>query len=173
MLAVAAYLLKHFGIWDELQTQLDSHLPTATVADGEGTWRIQRVVDGDTVVLQDGQRVRLIGVDTPETKHPARPVEPFGPEASAFTKRAVEGRVVQLKFDREKIDRYQRVLAYVYVGDWCLNEELIRAGYSRCITKYPFDRSMKARFRLAEQEARQQQRGIWSMSPRVASRPND
>jgi hypothetical protein len=67
------------------------------------------VVDGDTLVLQNDERVRLIGVDTPETKHPTKPVEPFGPEASSFTKRAVEGKLVRLKFDREKRDRYQRL----------------------------------------------------------------
>lgn len=169
-LGIAIFLLQRFGIWDRIQNQIDAVIPTQSVTADDGTWRVIRVVDGDTLVLQNDERVRLIGVDTPETKHPTKPVEPFGPEASAFTKRAVEGKVVQLKFDREKRDRYQRLLAYVYVGDWCLNEELIRAGYSPCITRYPFDRAMKARFKLAEDQAKTSRRGLWGTQTRVASK---
>ncbi|MDA0283891.1 MAG: thermonuclease family protein [Planctomycetota bacterium] len=171
ILGIVIFLLQHFGVWDRIQNQIDAVIPTQTVTEDNGTWRVIRVVDGDTLVLQNDERVRLIGVDTPETKHPTKPVEPFGPEASSFTKRAVEGKVVQLQFDREKRDRYQRLLAYVYVGDWCLNEELIRAGYSECITRYPFDKSMKARFRLAEGEARNSRRGLWSVHTTIASKP--
>ncbi len=169
-LGIVIFLLQRFGIWDRIQNQIDAVIPTQSVTEDEGTWRVTRVVDGDTLVLQNDERVRLIGVDTPETKHPTKPVEPFGPEASSFTKRAVEGKVVQLKFDREKRDRYQRLLAYVYLDDWCLNEEIIRAGYSKCITRYPFDRSMKARFKLAEDEARSSGRGLWSDQARVTAR---
>ena len=171
ILGIVIFLLQHFGVWDRIQNQIDAVIPTQTVTEDNGTWRVIRVVDGDTLVLQNDERVRLIGVDTPETKHPTKPVEPFGPEASSFTKRAVEGKVVQLRFDREKRDRYQRLLAYVYVGDWCLNEELIRAGYSECITRYPFDRSMKARFKLAEDQAKTSRRGLWSIHTTIASKP--
>jgi micrococcal nuclease len=165
--------LQRFGIWDRIQNQIDAVIPAQSVTDAEGSWRVTRVIDGDTLVLQNDARVRLIGVDTPETKHPTKPIEPFGPEASSFTKRAVEGKVVQLKFDREKRDRYQRLLAYVYLDDWCLNEEIIRAGYSKCITRYPFDRSMKARFKLAEDEAKTSRRGLWGPAPRVVSKSVD
>ena len=123
-LGIVIFLLQRFGIWDRIQNQIDAVVPTQTVTADEGSWRVVRVVDGDTLVLQNDDRVRLIGVDTPETKHPTKPIEPFGPEASSFTKRSVEGKVVQLKFDREKRDRYQRLLAYVYLDDWCLNEEI-------------------------------------------------
>src|SRR5207247_736210 len=82
---------------------------------------VERVVDGDTLLLQSGERVRLIGVDTPEIKHPKKPVEYFGKEASAFTRRMVEGKRVRLEFDqgnaaRGHKDRYQRTLAYVSWG---------------------------------------------------------
>lgn len=130
--------------------------------DSAGPYRVTRVVDGDTLVLEGGTRVRLIGVDTPETKHPNKPVERLGPEASAFTRRHVEGREVTLRFDRDRRDKYRRVLAYVYRGEWCLNEELIRAGYSRAETRYHYSARMKRLFREAEAEAREAKRGIWS-----------
>jgi endonuclease YncB( thermonuclease family) len=66
----------------------------------DGNYRVvERVIDGDTLVMEKGERVRLIGVDTPETKHPRKPVEHFGKEAAAFTKRMVEGKRVRLEFD--------------------------------------------------------------------------
>lgn len=179
VLIVIAFLLRANGalppdvarvIDRYLPSELRRAIPERTVVDGGGQILVERVVDGDTLVLAGGERVRLIGVDTPETKHPTKPVEPFGPEASAFTKKAVEGQAVTLKFDREKYDRYQRLLAYVYRDDWCLNEELIRNGLSECVTKYPFDSSMKEKFRQAEDQARRERRGIWSQSTPVASR---
>src|SRR5260221_8295539 len=80
--------------------------------------RVQRAVDGDTLLLDDRTRVRLLGVDTPETKRPDWPVESFGPEAHEFTRAHVEGRQVRLEFDKERHDKYGRVLAYVYLDDW-------------------------------------------------------
>jgi micrococcal nuclease len=87
--------------------------PTVTSADLE---YVQRVVDGDTFVLGTGERVRLIGVDTPETKHPKKLVEYFGKEASAFTKRMAEGKQIRLEYDQannhlDHKDRYGRTLA--------------------------------------------------------------
>jgi len=123
---------------------------------------VQRVVDGDTLLLEEGTRVRLIGVDTPESVAPNRPVEPLGTEAAEFTRSQVEGRHVTLGFDRERRDRYRRILAYVYVDDRLLNEELIRAGFSRAETRFPYDPEMKRRFRTAEDEARGAHRGLWA-----------
>lgn len=125
--------------------------------------RVQRAVDGDTLLLDDRTRVRLLGVDTPETKKPDWPVEPFGPEAHDFTSTHVEGRRVRLEFDKERHDKYGRVLAYVYLDDWFLNEELIRAGLGRAITNHPYSESMKRRFRAAQREAQHERRGIWSV----------
>jgi len=130
--------------------------------DSEGPYRVRRVIDGDTLLLEDGTRVRLLGVDTPETKHPSQPAEPLGRQAAAFTRRHVEGRRVRLRFDRERRDRYRRVLAYVYRGEWFLNEELIRAGFSRAETGFPYSRRMKQRFLKAEAEAREAERGLWA-----------
>lgn len=89
---------------------------------------VQRVIDGDTFVLETGEKVRLIGIDSPETVHPRKPVESFGLEASQFTKRLLEGKHVELEFDVDRYDRYNRLLAYVYVDGVFLNEELVRQG---------------------------------------------
>ena len=96
---------------------------------------VRRVVDGDTLVLENGERVRLIGVDTPETKHPKKPVEYFGKEASRFTRKMVEGKRVRLEFDQANAytghkDKYRRTLAYVFLEDGTfLNAEIIKQGY--------------------------------------------
>lgn len=130
----------------------------------EGRHRVRRVVDGDTLLLESGARVRLIGADTPETVKPNHPVEPYGPEATEFTKQQVRsaGGEVRLQMDREQKDRFGRFLAYVFVGDQMLNEELIRRGLATARTEFNYSSSMKRRFRRAEEEARLAGRGIWS-----------
>jgi micrococcal nuclease len=139
-----------------------SALPSANFRFEPGVPRhVERVIDGDTIVVDGHVRVRLIGVDTPETLHPEKPVEPLGSEATAFTRSLVEDRNVELQFDRERLDRYGRVLAYVYVDGRLLNEEIIRAGFSRAETRYKFERAMALRFQEAENEAREAGRGIW------------
>jgi micrococcal nuclease len=123
---------------------------------------VARAVDGDTLLLADGRRVRLIGVDTPETKKENTPVQPWGTEAHAFTSGRVDGRRVRLEFDRERQDHYGRLLAYVYVDDLLLNEELLRAGLARLLTRYPYRAEMKERFYKAQEEAHRARRGLWS-----------
>jgi micrococcal nuclease len=138
--------------------------PPAPEALSEGTYRVQRVVDGDTLLLANRAYVRLVGVDTPETGQPNHPVEPFGPEASRFARKFVDqgGGTVRLQFDRERVDKYGRFLAYVWVGERMLNEELVRAGLATAETGYRYAASMKRRFRRAEDEAKAARRGIWS-----------
>ena len=106
--------------------------PEPGVISGEFEF-VQQVVDRDTLLLGTGERVRLIGVNTSETVHPQKAVEAFGKEASAFTKRMVEGKLVRLEFDpvasRDGKDRYSRTLAYVFLQDGThLNSEIIRQG---------------------------------------------
>ena len=136
----------------------------------EGWYTVARVVDGDTLVVtpnpnpvsSEGDRIRLLGVDTPETVHPNRPVERFGKEASEFTRRLCEGRRVRLVFDPAQTqDRYGRTLAYVYLEDGTfLNAEIIRQGYGFAYTRFPF--AYLEEFRALEREARDARRGLWS-----------
>ena len=121
---------------------------------------VERVIDGDTIVVRGIGRVRLIGVDTPETVDPRRPVQFFGREASAFTKRLLEGQPVRLEYDRERTDRYGRTLAYVFLPDGTFaNAEIVRLGYGHAYTRFPF--RYLDRFRRLEREARQAGRGLW------------
>ena len=125
--------------------------------------KVKRVIDGDTIVVEiDGkhEKIRLIGVDTPETKHPQKPVQYFGKEAHLFTKRMVEGKEVRLEFDWQKRDKYGRLLAYVYLPDGTfLNAEIIKQGYGFAYTRFPF--KYLDEFRQYEREARENKRGLW------------
>jgi micrococcal nuclease len=125
-------------------------------------FHVKRVVDGDTLLLDSGERVRLIGIDTPESVKPDTPPEPYGHEASEFTKGLAEGRDVRLEFDTHREDQYGRTLAYVYLGDLLLNEEIVRQGFSRAETRFHFRSDFQKRFLTAEAEAREAHRGIWS-----------
>jgi len=136
--------------------------PAPPEALAEGPYRVQRVVDGDTLLLANRARVRLIGADCPETEKPGQIGEPWAPEATQFTEDFVAAGTVRLQMDRQRIDRYGRFLAYVWVGDRMLNEELIRSGLARARTGFPYSSSMKTRFVRAEKEAKAAGRGIWS-----------
>jgi micrococcal nuclease len=124
---------------------------------------VVRVVDGDTVHVRIGDRiekVRYIGVNTPEVHHPSRGVEPGGPEAHAVNRRLVEGRTVRLELDAQARDRYGRLLAYVWVGDTMVNAELVRLGYAQVMTVPPNVRH-QALFLKLQRDAREARRGLW------------
>lgn len=127
---------------------------------------VVRVVDGDTIIVRGpGGRtedVRLIGIDTPETVDPRRPVGCFGPEASAYAKHLLTGRRVILRYDRETKDRYGRFLAYVWLAHPAefVNGRLVELGYARA---YPFppNTAHEALFAALERRAALEGRGLW------------
>jgi micrococcal nuclease len=130
----------------------------------EGIHNVRRVVDGDTLLLESGARVRLQGIDTPETVAEHRPVEAWGREASQFAKdfiRRADGRV-RLTYSLERKDRHDRFLAFVWDGDVMLNEELVRAGLAHARLDYRYSGTMKRRLAAAQDEARAARRGLWS-----------
>lgn len=126
--------------------------------------RVIEVVDGDTIVVAFANgatdTVRLLGVDTPETKHPTKGVECFGPEAAAFTERRLLGRVVRLESDVERRDVYGRRLAYVYLHGERFDDELLRRGYARFLVIPPNDAHGRELL-AAELGARGERRGLW------------
>ena len=124
------------------------------------------VTDGDTikVVLENGlsEKVRLILVDTPETKHPRLGVQPFGKEASAFTTKELTGKQVTLELDVEERDQYGRLLAYVWVGNSLFNEKLLEEGLAR-VAVYPPNTRYVDQFRNVQAIAQEAGKGIWSI----------
>lgn len=122
---------------------------------------VERAVDGDTVVLSTGQRVRYIGVDTPELHHPQKPIEAYAREAKEFNRKLVEGKTVRLEFDVERYDKYRRLLAYIYLPDGTfVNAELVRQGYAHTLT-IPPNVKYADLFVKCQQEARENNRGLW------------
>jgi len=122
---------------------------------------VSHVVDGDTIKLENGKVVRYIGIDTPETVDPRKPVQCFGAEASAKNKQLIEGKEVRLVKDVSETDKYGRILRYVYIGDTFVNDYLVRNGYAHSST-YPPDVKFQDQFKKAEEEARINKRGLWA-----------
>lgn len=138
---------------------------------------VERVVDGDTIEVKiDGEKfkVRLIGVDTPETKHPRKPVEPYGKEASEYTKKKLDGKKVYLEKDVSDNDRYGRLLRYVWLKkpdkDKKLTEEmlkdnfnltLIKEGYGKSST-FPPDVKYAEIIKEYQREAVKENKGMWN-----------
>jgi micrococcal nuclease len=126
---------------------------------------VNRVVDGDTIKIDlDGQEetIRLILVDTPETKHPKTGVQPFGPEASAFTTEQLTGKSIKIEPGIEERDRYGRLLAYVYVGDKMFNKMLLEKGLAR-VAIYPPNTKYLDEFEKLQAAAKEKKIGIWSI----------
>ncbi|MCM8800936.1 MAG: thermonuclease family protein [Candidatus Omnitrophica bacterium] len=135
---------------------------------------VKRVIDGDTLQLENGQRVRLIGIDTPEmhqsdklykdsqrTKKDIITIKQLGIKAYEFTRNLVEDKRVRLEFDVERYDKYGRLLAYVYLKDGTfVNAEIIKEGYANLMTVPPNVKYAQLFLRLY-QEARQNKRGLW------------
>ena len=163
LLVVVAAVVYIFGLQEQ---QDDSGFIVGTVS---------RVVDGDTAVITvDGQdrRVRFLGVDTPETVHPNKPVQFYGKEASDYTKKELTGRRVWLEYDASPQDRYNRHLAYIWTekpsGDdeeavrrGMFNARLLLGGYAKVLIIKP-NKKYEAVFRQLEKEARDGHKGLWS-----------
>lgn len=130
-----------------------------------GLYTVDEAVDGDTIIVNmNGKReiVRMIGVDTPETHHPSRPIECFGLEASEYTRTLLEDKRVRLQADPldTNRDRYERLLRYVYLPDGTLFEEqLIKNGYGFAYTLFPFEKAEQ--FKTLQEEAQSAKEGFW------------
>ncbi|MEK7638451.1 MAG: thermonuclease family protein [Patescibacteria group bacterium] len=140
--------------------------PTATPRPApEGLVRISSVVDGDTIEIEGGSRVRYIGINTPETVHPTKAVECFGKEASDYNKKLLESGFVRLVRDITDTDKYGRLLRYIYLPDGTfVNLKLVADGYAYADT-YPPDVSHAKEFIAAQSAARTAARGLWASCP--------
>jgi micrococcal nuclease len=171
-------LLGLSGCQEDSKVNLDSSTGTFSIPFGK-TYNyadvlVTRVVDGDTLVLETGERVRLIGIDTPElhvsnklyrdaqrSSQDITTIQKMGRRSYEFTKNLVEGKRVSLEFDVDKYDRYDRLLAYVYLKDGTfVNAKIVEEGYASLMT-YPPNVKYSDLFLKLYQEARQNQRGLW------------
>lgn len=131
--------------------------------------KVKHVIDGDTFWIDEGskkgKKVRLIGIDAPESrKSQNKDVEFYGKEASNYLKNRLKGKKVKLVQDVSTTDRYRRILAYVYLEDGTfINEELLREGYARVYT-FPPDVKYAQRFLKLQKQAQQQKKGLWKFS---------
>ncbi len=141
------------------QTLVTSVLITPTVMPQEEIVVVKRVVDGDTIELIDGRRVRYIGMNAPETLG-SNGKTCFGTQALVKNKALVEGKSIRLEKDISETDKYDRLLRYVWVGDIFVNEILIREGFAQ-VSTFPPDVLYKDVFLAAEKQARTEMMGLW------------
>lgn len=128
---------------------------------------VVRVIDGDTIDIEGGRRVRYIGIDTPEMGDGRKGAECFAGEATEENKRLVDGKTVRLEKDISETDQYGRLLRYVYIaspaGEF-INDSLARQGFARVAT-FPPDVKFQQQFLEAQREAKEQGRGLWIKCP--------
>ncbi|MDO8497377.1 MAG: thermonuclease family protein [bacterium] len=167
---VVGYLLRFSNIPLSLNTLTISSTPppitTINQPHATSSARVKFVVDGDTIELENGQRVRYIGIDTPELHHPLKPVQCFGKEAKDENEKLVKGKEITLKKDISETDRYGRLLRYIYVPTdaspegMFLNEYLVKEGFAHMAT-FPPDVEYASIFRKAQNEAIINEKGLW------------
>ena len=160
------------GIFKNIAAETTQQMVEANQDQTREAVTVEQVVDGDTIVLEDGRTVRYIGIDTPETKHPSQGQECFGQEASFRNKQLVEGKVIQLEKDVSETDRYGRILRYVWLDNQMINQVLVEEGYAYAAS-FPPDIKHQDQLTLAEAEARELRRGLWSACNVARSNESD
>ena len=153
---------------------LPTSRPTPRVEPPDGSSHaIVSVVDGDTAKIEfEGETIsmRIIGIDTPETVHPSRPVEWYGPEATVRARELLEGKTVTLEYDadpdHDRFGRYGRLLVYLRLEDGSdFGKLMVEAGFARAYPKYPFSRSKE--YMAVEAGAKKAKKGLWGLEPAV------
>ena len=160
LLSLLIVLIAAFGYFFPQYQQ--THNPSHALADG--SFRVVRVVDGDTIVIDYNgtqEKVRLIGVDTPESVHSdASKNTPYGKIASDYTKKQLTGKTVELEFDVQERDKYGRLLAYVYLDGKMYNKTLLEEGHAKVAT-FPPNVKYVEEFQQIEKQAQIAQVGMW------------
>jgi micrococcal nuclease len=163
------------GNWLQNLGLTDSYKPQNTYAkstingskDGIEKSQVRRVVDGDTVELTNGQKIRLLNIDTPETVKANTPVMCYGQEASNFTKKLLTDKTVQLTYDKEANDQYGRGLRFIFLDgvdtsdvENSINAELVKNGFAKMVVYKPNNTYAKE-FQAWENEAKSKKLGLW------------
>lgn len=170
-LLVFTFLPNNKQLQNNLKTLLDSidnekyeNQSNESQSNTSGYYKVISVVDGDTFKIEfrgEIKSVRMIGIDTPEVKHPSEPVQCYGTEASLKTNELIEGKEVRLEQDVSQTDRYGRILAYVWVDDVLINEKIVKEGYAFS-SSYPPDIKYQDILDVAEVYARENKLGLWA-----------
>jgi len=161
LLAAVVVLLQQRGYLQQPATNTKQVIEQST----PGLYQVSKFDDGDTIqVDMEGKKetVRFIGVDTPETHDPRKPIQCFGKAAAAFTKNVIGENRVRLEADptNSNRDRYQRLLRYVYLPDGTLvNKKIIAEGYGFALVSFPFQKMEE--FKAVQVTAREQNKGLW------------
>jgi len=165
------------GLADTIYRSTDPHgrtlysdIPTPTakplhlaVQPARNKYRVIKVIDGDTIILENNKRVRLLGVNAPEIENRSRPAEPGGNEAKKWLQEKLQGRTVYLEYDRQTQDHYKRILAHLYLANGeHINLSLIRNGLA-AVTLIPPNLLHADILIKAQQQAEAKKLGIWSM----------
>lgn len=145
-------------------TPTQTPTPVMTASKAADRAVITKIIDGDTVELESGEKVRYIGIDTPELHHPQKGVECFGKEASDANTSLVLGKTVRLQKDVSETDRYGRLLRYVWLEDTLINETLVAEGYARAVS-YPPDTLYQQKFVAVQLNAMNKKLGAWTACP--------
>lgn len=159
LLAIITALGQHFGWFTQASKTVQTNDPSL--------YAVNHFVDGDTIAVNMNgkvEKVRFIGVDTPETHKPNTPVQCFGQEAAAHTKEVIGTQRVRLESDSESTnrDRYDRLLRYVYLADGTnVNEALVRDGYAFYYPYFPFTKATQ--FATDQQQAQDEKKGLWAL----------
>lgn len=154
-------------VWPWVQAKFESH-PVVPA----GQYAVTKTIDGDTIEVNMGgtlERVRMIGVDTPETHKPNTPVQCYGPQASDYTKSQLSGKSVRLEADPsdDNRDRYGRLLRYIYVDNILYNKRLVELGYGFAYISFPFTK--KVEFMQAQFDASSKKLGLWAVCQPTSS----
>ena len=135
--------------------------PTITIAPYEKQLvKVIRVIDGDTIEIEGNIKVRYIGINTPELKDPRKPVGCFAQASADENRRLVEGKEIFIQKDVSEVDKYKRLLRYVWVGDTFVNDYLVRQGFAQ-VSTFPPDVKYVSQFLEAQKEAQENNRGLW------------
>ncbi len=141
------------------------------------TATVDHVIDGDTVKVTIGNQtetIRLLLIDTPESVHPTKPVQPFGKEASNYLKEMLpNGTKIELEYDVNKRDKYDRLLAYIWLDGKMINEVLVEKGFARVAYIYKPNTKYEMRLKKVEETAKNKKIGIWSIPNYVTDRGFD
>lgn len=160
-------IIANYALPKTINIPIDLLLSPTPITINSSIVKVTKVIDGDTIEIETGQKIRYIGIDTPELHHPYKPVQCFATEAMEKNKELVEGKTVRLEKDISETDKYGRFLRYVFIDNpqstsaaVFVNLYLVKEGFAVAAT-FPPDVAYAERFRETQRKAMEQNKGLW------------